>query len=254
MIHPLSGFLPSFTLFGVVVPTYFLVAALACIAALVLLVRRADRSGLSRNRALDVSLVLMITGFVGSRLFHVFFEEPAYYWARPWLVFDIWSGGFVWYGGALMGGVCSLLFLRWRREPVGPYLDLFAPVCSLGYAIGRVACVLAGCCYGRVVELPGHLLVRHPTQTYAVVLELLILWGLLGLERARPLWMRWSGALFFVWLALHACARMVMEVFRDDPRGPTVLGLSVSTCVSLGLLVLSVSLLAFPRLRLRFAR
>jgi phosphatidylglycerol:prolipoprotein diacylglycerol transferase len=258
-IQSLSGFLPSFQLFGMTVPVYFLVTALAFIAAMLLLVQRADSHGLSRNRALDTSLVLMISGFVGSRVFHILVEEPAYYWARPWLVFDFWSGGFVWYGGALLSGACVVLFLRWKREPIGRWLDLFAPVCALGYAVGRMACVLTGCCYGRVAELPSFMggeLVRHPTQSYAVVGELGTLALLLWLERKRssgtlPMWLlkilRPDGQLFFVWLLLHACGRIFMEAFRDDPRGPEPLGLSVSTWLSLALLVSSLAVLTKQR-------
>ena len=234
MIHPLSGFLLSFTVFGVVVPVYFVVCALAFIISMLLLVRRADRSVLSRNRALDTALVLMIAGFIGSRLFHIFFEEPAYYLEHPWRVFDIWSGGFVWYGGALLGAVSAILFLVWKREPLLRWMDLFAPVGALGYAIGRMACVLTGCCYGRVFSMGGELY-RHPTQTYAVVWELAALALLLFCEN-RSL-VRRSGALFFLWLGLHACGRIVMESFRDDPRGPSVFGLSVSTCISVLLLI-----------------
>jgi phosphatidylglycerol:prolipoprotein diacylglycerol transferase len=254
-IHPLSGFLPSFQLFGQTVPVYFLVTALAFIAAMLMLVRRADSHGLSRNRALDTSLVLMISGFIGSRVFHIFVEEPAYYWARPWLVFDFWSGGFVWYGGALFGAACSAAFLKWKKEPLATWLDLFAPVCALGYAVGRMACVFTGCCYGRVAHLPEFLggeWVRHPTQSYAVGIELCTLTFLLWLERRREQeklavlfrkLLSEPGQLFFVWLSLHAVGRIFMEAFRDDPRGPAPLGLSVSTWLSLALLVSSLTIL-----------
>lgn len=250
-IHNLSGFLPAIHVFGVMIPIYFLDISIAFIVAMVWLVRRADRSGLSRNRALDAALVLMIAGFVGSRLFHVFVEEPAYYAARPSLVFDIWSGGFVWYGGALVGAASAVLFLYLKREPLGIWLDLFAPVCALGYAVGRVACVMAGCCYGRVTQLPAFLggeLVRHPTQTYAVLSELVTLSILLHFERRRregraPLFLRADGQIFFAWLCLHAIGRIFMEQFRDDPRGPDLLGFSVSTWLSAALLISSIAVL-----------
>ncbi len=258
-IHNFSGFLPSFHVFGFLVPVYFLDISIAFILSMLWLVKRADRRGLSRNRALDASLVLMITGFVGSRLFHVVVEEPAYYAARPSLVFDVWSGGFVWYGGALLGAAAAVLFLKWKREPVGVWLDLFAPVCALGYALGRVACVLTGCCYGRVMRLPEFLggeLVRHPTQSYAVVSELIALALLVWFERLHherrgPSWFRdllfEPGQLFFVWLCLHAIGRIFMEQFRDDPRGPELLGSSVSTWLSVALLGASAVLLLIRR-------
>ncbi len=258
-IHSLSGFLPSFQLLGMTVPVYFLVTALAFIVAMLMLVKRADSHGLSRNRALDTCLVLMITGFIGSRVFHIVVEEPAYYWARPWLVFDFWRGGFVWYGGALLGAACAVAFLRWKREPVATWLDLFAPVCALGYAVGRMACVLTGCCYGRVTQLPTFLggeLIRHPTQSYAVAGELCTLGLLLWLEQRRnqkklpkalQVLVREPGQLFFVWLTLHAVGRIFMESFRDDPRGPAPLGLSVSTWLSLALLISSAAILILRR-------
>lgn len=232
-IHDLSGFLPTVHLFGSTIPVYFVVTALAFIVSLFVLVSRADRKALSRTRAIDTSLVLMVTGFIGSRLFHVFFEEPAYYEASPWRVLDFWSGGFVWYGGAVTGAICAIGFLKLKREPLGPWLDLFAPVGALGYAVGRMACVLTGCCYGRVFLLGGEVY-RHPTQTYAVVWELAVLALLLWIERRKLL--RKPGSLFLVWLALHAGGRIVMELFRDDPRGPAIGGLSVSTVISLTLL------------------
>lgn len=245
-IHNLSGFLPSFSVVGVVIPVYYLVIAISFIVSMMWLVSRADARGLSRNRALDISLVLMISGFIGARLFHVLYEEPAYYWARPILVFDIWSGGFVWYGGAITSAAACFLFLRLKNEEAGPWLDLFAPVCALGYAIGRVACVLTGCCYGRVFEL-GHELYRHPTQSYAVAWELMALALLVNLEklqlRKRVALFARSGQLFLFWLVLHALGRIFMESFRDDPRGSALLGVSISTWLSLGILVASVTAL-----------
>ncbi len=195
----------------------------------------------------------MISGFLGSRLFHVFYEEPAYYWARPFLVFDIWSGGFVWYGGAVVSALSVVWFLKWKREPIGVWLDLFAPICAFGYAIGRMACVLTGCCYGRIVHLSPFLssfvgteLLRHPTQMYAVISELLALAILLQLETLRqnhrgPLFLRKllrePGQLFLCWLVLHSVGRILMELFRDDPRGAAHLGLSIATWISFTVLI-----------------
>ena len=255
-VHPLSGFLPSLPLFGFTVPVYFVVTALAFMIAMLVLVKRADSHGLSRNRALDTALVLMIAGFIGSRVFHIAVEEPAYYWARPWLVFDIWSGGFVWYGGAILGAAAATGFLIYKKEPLGRWLDLFAPVCALGYAVGRMACVLTGCCYGKVVELPSVFgpyageLVRHPTQSYAVLWELTAFATLLILEKRRPTWLRKDGQLFFFWLSLHAVGRIFMESFRDDPRGPVPFGLSVSTWLSLALLATAIAMFSMKRRRL----
>jgi phosphatidylglycerol---prolipoprotein diacylglyceryl transferase len=41
--------------------------------------------------------------------------------------------------------------------------------------------------------------------------------------------------LFNCWLVLHALGRVMMEYFRDDPRGALIYGLSLGTWMSLGL-------------------
>ncbi|MEK7356425.1 MAG: prolipoprotein diacylglyceryl transferase family protein, partial [Bdellovibrionota bacterium] len=238
-VHDLSGYFPVLNLGSVVLPIYFLVSSLAFVLGLLFLVRRAKSCRLSRNRALDTALVLMTTGFVGSRLFHVFFEEPAYYFEAPSRILEIWRGGFIWYGGAVIGAICSIAFLKWKREPIPRYLDLFAPVGALGYAIGRFACFLTGCCYGDICFIPGatphdDLRFRYPTQIFAIVYEALVLVTLLYLEKHRgnSRWLGRAGQIFIVWLILHGAGRILMELFRGDPRGEFIFGFSISTWIS----------------------
>lgn len=221
---------------GIEFPTYFIVISLALCFCTLWAARRAEARGLSRNRALDIGLILLLFGFLGARLFHVFFEEPHSYWKEPSRALEIWRGGFVWYGGALVGAAAALTYVRWKRISAGAWLDVFAPVCALGYALGRVACLLTGCCYGAICVLPGGSAFRHPTQLYAILWELGALAILLRLERRRTL--RKPGRLFVVWLGLHAIGRLVMEAFRADPRGVEIFGLSQATWISLALLVI----------------
>lgn len=248
-IHDMSGFLPVLQLGSFVLPTYFLISSLAFIAALFFLVTRAKSLRLSRNRALDTALVLMTTGFVGSRLFHVFFEEPSYYAEDPSRVLEVWRGGFVWYGGAVFGALCSLTFLKWKREPIARYLDLFAPVGALGYAIGRVACLFTGCCFGDVCLLKGSnpyedFAFRYPTQLLAIIFEFGALFALLRLEKTREdsRWFGRQGQIFFTWLMLHGIGRILMESLRGDPRGEFILGLSISTWISALLIAISLAI------------
>lgn len=239
----LGGHLPFLHLgSGIDFPTYFIVISLSlCIGAL-WLVRRAEAQGLSRNRALDIGLLLVFGGFFGSRLFHVLFEEPAYYWEDPSRILEIWRGGFVWYGGALLGTVACLAYIRWQRFSAGAWLDIFAPVGALAYAIGRVACLLTGCCYGAVCMLPNGRAIRHPTQLYAILWELGAVGILLWLEKHRTL--RKPGRLFVVWMGLHSIGRIIIEFFRADPRGPELLGFSQATWISAGILVIVAVVIA----------
>ena len=236
-----SGLLPVIPLgAGLEIPTYFLIVSLAFCACLLWLVRRSEARGLSRNSALDLSLVVMIAGFLGARLLHIFFEEPAYYREAPARALEVWRGGFVWYGGALLGCGAGVLFARRRKMDVALWLDVFAPVLALGYALGRFACFLAGCCYGDICRLSS-VSFRYPTQVFAILWELGALALIVRAEKNRragrgSYLLRPSGRLFALWVFLHALGRVIMEAFRGDPRGPEIAGLSLATWISFLLL------------------
>lgn len=223
---------------------YFFVISFTFCTSLLWLVRRTEARGLGRNQALDLSLAIMIAGFIGARLMHVFFEEPAYYAEDPWRVLEVWRGGFVWYGGAIAGGGAGVILARFRKLELPVWLDLFAPILAFGYAAGRIACWLVGCCYGSFCHLIEGMTFRYPTQAFAVFWETGVLALLLHIEKQRREarasgWLQKPGRLFSIWLVLHSCGRIIMEWFRADPRGPEPLGLSLATWISLAL-VLSV--------------
>ncbi|WII73946.1 prolipoprotein diacylglyceryl transferase [Bdellovibrio sp. 22V] len=215
---------------------------------LIWITRRAVSHRLSRKRALDVSLIIMVSGFIGGRLFHVLYENFDYYRQSPVRVLHVWNGGFVFYGGALLAGLLSILFLAYKnKNDYEKYLDLFAPVLSFAYAAGRSACFLAGCCYGKFCDLPWAVEGRHPTQAYAVLWELGVIFVLIGCEKVprefrKPEALRNPGSIFYLWMILHGLGRFFMELQRDDFRGPS-LGLSISSWISLMVVSLGLFLL-----------
>jgi phosphatidylglycerol:prolipoprotein diacylglycerol transferase len=195
------------------------------------------------KNALDLGFLIMIFGLLGARLSHVFYENPEYY-AENWIrVLQIWSGGFVFYGGAISAFVACFVLVKRRHLDWKFWGDFYAPVIALGYGFGRVSCWLAGCCYGRACDLPWAIDGRHPAQLYAVGWELVVAAGLLVLERrnraARSPLLK-TGFVFFLWLSLHSLGRLMMEHYRGDFRGSLWLGQSISTWVSFALLVISV--------------
>ncbi|MGZ3770167.1 MAG: prolipoprotein diacylglyceryl transferase [Bdellovibrio sp.] len=223
------------------IPTYYLIISLSICLGLIWVTRRASRFHLSTKITLDLSLIIMIGGFIGGRLFHVFYEDFSYYRENPLDVFKIWNGGFVFYGGAFVAGFFSVLYLFYRdRKNLKKYLDLFAPVLSFTYILGRIACFFAGCCYGKYCDLPWSVAGRHPTQAYAVFWEAGVLLILLGVEKTPPSKrqnnsLKKSGSIFFLWMVLHGFGRLLMESFRDDFRGPSY-WLSISSWISLAII------------------
>jgi phosphatidylglycerol---prolipoprotein diacylglyceryl transferase len=224
---------PHLDVFGLHLSTYFLIVSLAIVLGSLWFLRRSKARELSLHSGIDLTLVALIAGFLGARLTHVVWEEPDLYLADPVLILHVWNGGFVFLGGVIFALLATMAFCQWRREPFWFWADLAAPPIALTYSLGRWACLMQGCCYGRVCEWPWAVYLsgvwRHPTQIYASLWELGVVVILLSAEKR----LRASGLLFCLWLFLHALGRLVMEIFRADPRGPLLFDLSLGSWMSL---------------------
>jgi phosphatidylglycerol:prolipoprotein diacylglycerol transferase len=229
-------------------PTYFLIISIDFCLMLVWLRRRSRHRGLSVKLALDTAIIGTLAGFVAARLFHVFYEYPGFYLENPSYIFKLWEGGYVILPGLFVGAMVCIWWLRFLKQPLGVWLDVFAPVLALGYSLGRWACFFQGCCYGRttesilgvhleVLQQQGESFARYPTQIFASVGEIFLFVGLMLLERGfhRKLV---AGQLFAFWMLGHGTNRIIMELFRDDPRGPLLVGLGVSFWFALGFVFL----------------
>jgi phosphatidylglycerol:prolipoprotein diacylglycerol transferase len=60
----------------------------------------------------------LVSGFVGARLLHVVFEEPEFYLAHPVRMIEIWTGGFVFFGGLIGAWAGVTIFCQMRKEPL----------------------------------------------------------------------------------------------------------------------------------------
>lgn len=202
--------------------------------------------------ALDLTMTLMTSGFIGARLLHVVYENPEYYFHNNWQrIFYFWQGGFVFYGGFALALVCGFVFVRIKKLDFWTWADFMTVPMSLAYGLGRISCLLAGCCYGKACEWPWaitlnwdqHRILRHPTQLYALIWELSVWLLLLQIER-KKIDHKWKpGMLFSVWIVLHGAGRLIMEYFRDDFRGQIFLSLTISSWISLGLILFGLFIL-----------
>jgi phosphatidylglycerol:prolipoprotein diacylglycerol transferase len=120
---------------------------------------RARRVGVSPDLIFSAIFWIVVLGILGARLFYVIEYWQKEYWPiyqqhglKPflWELVNVSGGGLVVYG-SFFGGMAGLLwFVRKNRVPLLPLLDLLAPSMMLGLALGRVGCLLNGCCFGGV--------------------------------------------------------------------------------------------------------
>ena len=119
--------------------------------------RRARREGISPEHLWDVILYVFIGGLIGARIFALFVNPvPGNWWQQFLHFFEIWKGGMVFYGGAI-GGILAYVIAYFRIvKPNGlstlRLADIVAPSIALGICLGRIGCLLNGCCYGDVAD------------------------------------------------------------------------------------------------------
>jgi phosphatidylglycerol---prolipoprotein diacylglyceryl transferase len=188
-----------------------------------------------------------ISGLVGARLYHVL-ESPRELVADPSLLISRF--GFAWFGGFL-GGFVALFFLaKHYRIPVLEFMDLCSPAAAVGYAIGRLGCLLSGDGdYGVPTKLPWGMSFPngvvpttervHPTPIYEFLIWMLIamiLWqlGKKALSDEAP------GRVFCAYLVLTGVARFLVEFIRINPR--SFLGMSNAQTASVISMLLGIVL------------
>lgn len=209
------------------IPVYFAIYMLAFLGAILLASHRAKRMQLSPVTAIDVGIIIFIGGFLGARLFHILIEYPQYYMANPLKILMFWQGGFVMYGGLIFGAISAYGFIKWKRESFREWSDLLAPSLLLGIGIGRMACLAAGCCYGKPTDwwwgiiftdphaaAPLHVPL-HPTQMLESLFGF-VLCGIFLLIWNRP--RKYPGFAAPCAYLAYAGFRFVVEFLRDDPE------------------------------------
>jgi phosphatidylglycerol:prolipoprotein diacylglycerol transferase len=190
-----------------------------------------------------------LSGLVGARLYHVL-ESPRELIADPSVLISRF--GFAWFGGFL-GGFVALVFLaRHFGIPALEFMDLCSPAAAVGYAIGRIGCLLSGDGdYGVPTTLPWGMSFPngvvpttqrvHPTPLYEFFIWLAIAAFLWQMGKKTVSGVRPNGEIFCCYLILTGVARFLIEFIRINPR--SFFGLSNAQTASLVSIVAGTVLL-----------
>jgi phosphatidylglycerol:prolipoprotein diacylglycerol transferase len=134
---------------GIPIYGYGMMLFVAFVACTVLASYLARREGIAPEHVQDLAIYLFVGGIVGSRVVYMIQEKQP----LSHLLY-IWEGGLVFYGGALGGAVAYVVayyaVIKKHNLSTLKLADIIAPCTALGLCLGRVGCLLNGCCYGQV--------------------------------------------------------------------------------------------------------
>jgi phosphatidylglycerol:prolipoprotein diacylglycerol transferase len=262
-MHPLC-----FRLGPLAIHSYGVMMALGFLAGL------ASWTWLSRGRergfafCSDLLFWIMVSGVLGARIAYVVSEWPSFA-AHPIDIIRIDQGGLIYYGGFIGAAIAVFVFARVRRQNARELLDFTITSVPLAHALGRVGCLLNGCCHGkegggmlavtfppdslawldqleagRIARDAPRSLPVHPVQLYEAAFDLALYALLIVFYRRTPR----PGSTTALYLLIYPLGRFSLEFLRGDSRMRCG-GLSVAQWFSVALFVVGIGFLATLRSR-----
>lgn len=237
---------PYIHIFGRTFGTYGLCMALGFGLAIFLAYRKGKPRGLLIEDLLIVSACALGGALLGGGALYVFVtysisEIIAFIRQGN---FQFLAGGIVFYGGLIGGVLGALLGIRIAGCKLALVERAVVPFIPLGHAIGRIGCVMAGCCHGFEYDgvcalyYPNSVTGLSPEQGYFPVqpLESLINVGICLILLHFEKKMKRTADLLCLYLGFYSVCRFFLEMLRGDAIRGGWNGLSTSQIVSILLL------------------
>ena len=256
-MHPILFQIGNFPIRSYGVILMIGVAVAAFIAA-----KRTHQFGLKPEHLWDSLLWMILPGILGARGTYM-----ATHWGefagRPDRIFSLQFNGLTSFGGMIAGFIGLLIYLRIKKIPFWPMMDTVGIPALIGHAIGRIACLLNGCCFGYpcsegyCVHVEGQQGAFLPAQGFDTIMSLALA-GLLFLVERRKLKV---GVNFSLCVIGYAVSRFIYEFWRAGPYDeathrflPDLLGntpLTKAQWMSLVLVLVGIGMIIY---RLRAAK
>jgi phosphatidylglycerol:prolipoprotein diacylglycerol transferase len=242
-----------FTIGSLPIRSYEVMVAIGFLIALYIAVRRAKKKNIPFKFMLDLGLYVLISGFVGARIFYIL-QHIRSYDSLADIFSRIWEGGLTYYGGFVLASLVGFIYIRSRRLPIAGVMDIIAPSLALGEGISRIGCFLAGCCFGKPTDLPIGITFPensltgiitdsqkvHPTQLYSSIILFCIFIVLITFQK----YTKFSGQLFLSYVIMYSIYRFSIDFLRyytpEEHLG--IFSYSQVTSLVLGLITVFVTI------------
>ncbi len=215
---------------------YGICVASAVMAGFFIIHYRAVKFNIDPEHVSDLCFYAILGGITGARLLYVVlnFED---YSNNLLEIIRIDHGGLVYYGGFIGAGTAVTWYIKRKKLDFWIIADLFALTLPLSQAIGRIGCLINGCCFGIPAnswfsikypsdsiifstQINKHVIAPYATECVPVVptqisqsLINIGVWLILIFSAKR---FKHKGQLFSLYLVLYSAGRFTNEFFRGD--------------------------------------
>jgi phosphatidylglycerol:prolipoprotein diacylglycerol transferase len=189
------------------------------------------------ERLVLIYLAALAGAFLGAKLVYLA-AEGWLHWhdANRWVILA--TGKSI--TGALLGGYAAVELAKRLLKYPGSTGDWFAVIAPISIMLGRIGCILHGCCLGKVCDScwftvnDANGLARWPAALAEFIFNALMLGVILILRRQKIL----PGQHFHIYLMAYGAFRFFHEFLRDTP--PVLGPLSGYQIAALALVALGV--------------
>jgi len=193
-----------------------LFVALGIIAGIALAARRAKKRGVGLDQILNLSIIIILSGFLGARIVY-FIINWDFYHDDLVEFFKVWHGGFAAYGGFL-ALPAVYFYAKIAKIYFRKIADIFAPAIFLSLFFGRIGCFLVNDHLGKMTNLPWAIdfgaTPRHPIAAYYGLAAFLGCITLLVFDKKvkdKP-----AGVLAALALVFYGAGRFLIDFFARD--------------------------------------
>jgi phosphatidylglycerol:prolipoprotein diacylglycerol transferase len=211
-----------FSLGKIKIYSYGFMVALTLLLGIIWVGRAAEKRKLATfDQIIDFAFYVIIGGLLFAKILHIIIEFDLFI-KEPKALFTGSAGSF--FGGVIGGFLFGVYYTKKKKIPTWELADVIAQYIPLGHILGRVGCLLSGCCYGVPTDVPWALrcspdhILRHPTQIYEMIGNLLIfiiLWQIRkhAEEKGKTYF---PGFIFWLYIGLYAINRTITEFTRES--------------------------------------
>lgn len=207
-------------LFGLEIRWYGILIAIGALLAVFITENMAKRkkyiNGMYESISTDISIIVLLFGVLGARLYYVIFEWE-YYSKHLDEILAIRNGGLAIYGGISAGLISLYIFCKIKNIKFLTLADCIAPGLALAQSIGRWGNFINGEAHGGVTDVSWAIIVNgervHPTFFYESFVNFCLFIFLYFYLSKRQ---KFEGQIMSIYFIVYGIARFFIEGMRTD--------------------------------------
>ena len=242
--------------------SYGVILAFDLLVSLYLFIKFSKDFNIDSEVAFRIFVMNIVFLIIGGKIGYMFSHFEQYYNGNLKDFFIDLPINFFYSGLAIQGAILfsalALIFVsKYYKINLWNLFDNFSLVALLSISIGRVGCLLAGCCYGKICQLCEYGIYlygakRYPTQVMESLLSLaaflLIYWYFNKLKKLNQL-EHYRGIFFAFFMIFYGLIRFFVEFYREGT--PIVGYLNLAQIFSLLIFIIGSIIFIFVKFKFK---